>query len=65
MAAITTIPIRPETRKMLEPLKGKKTWDEFLRELAELKREKLKEDLKKLGEIIDVEKIKRAESWAR
>ena len=65
MAAITTIPVRPETRKMLEPLKGEKTWDEFLRELAELKREKLKDDLKKLGEIIDVEKIKRAESWAR
>jgi len=65
MAAITTIPVRPETRKLLEPLKGRKTWDEFLRELAELKREKLKEDLKKLSEIVDADKVKRAESWAR
>ncbi|MDN5358172.1 MAG: hypothetical protein PWP76_15 [Candidatus Diapherotrites archaeon] len=65
MATITTIPIRKETRKILEPLKGNRTWDEFLLELAELKRKELKKDLKLLRELVDTDKIERAETWAR
>ena len=64
MAAITTIPIRKETRRILEPLKGKKTWDEFLLELVELKKERMKKDLAKLRTLVNVEEIKRSE-WAR
>ncbi len=65
MAAITTIPVRAETRRLLEPLKGNKTWDEFLRELAALKQLQIRKNLKELNKIIDVSKVKRVEKWAR
>ena len=64
MASITTIPVKKETRLILEPLKGKKTWDEFLLELIELKKEKMKEDLARLKKLINVDEIRRAK-WAR
>lgn len=49
---ITTISVRPETKRLLASLKGDKSWDEFLLELAEdLRRRKLEEALRKLRQI--------------
>lgn len=48
----TTITIRRDTKEALESIKFGKSWDTFLRKLAEeymkLKREKVREELKKL-----------------
>ncbi|MDK2464434.1 MAG: antitoxin VapB family protein [Candidatus Korarchaeota archaeon] len=49
---VTTISVRPETKRLLASLKGDKSWDEFLLELAEeLRRRRLEEALKKLRQI--------------
>ena len=59
----STITIDKELRKELEILKGSKTWDEFLKELLtiykEYRREKLKEKIKKLYELVDIEKVEK------
>ena len=48
----TTITITEETKRMLASLKGRKTWDEFLTELAEVyRRERVERALKELREI--------------
>ncbi|MCD6349091.1 MAG: hypothetical protein J7L91_05625 [Candidatus Korarchaeota archaeon] len=48
----TTITIRRETKELLAALKGKKTWDEFLLELAEdYRRRKARKALEKLRKI--------------
>ncbi|MCC6002816.1 MAG: hypothetical protein LM590_00540 [Thermofilum sp.] len=67
MSKSTTITVSRETRELLHKLKGRKTWDSFLRELAleELrkKREKIREELEKLLEL-EYEDV-RVRSWAR
>ena len=59
----STITIDKELRKELEILKGSRTWDEFLKELLtiykEYRREKLKEKIKKLYELVDIEKVEK------
>ena len=63
----TTITISRETRDLLLKLKGKKSWDSFLREMAleEIKK-KRQEIREKLQELLELEyedvKVKR---WAR
>ena len=50
----TTITISKETKKLLSKLKGNKTWDDFLRELAlKYKSERDKKILEKLRESAD------------
>jgi len=60
----TTITISIETKKLLEKLKGKETWDSFLRRIAleELKKRR-KENRAKLAELL-VDEVRRAK-WAR
>ena len=49
---VTTISVRPETKRLLASLKGDKSWDEFLLELAEeLRRRRIKGALRKLRQI--------------
>lgn len=54
----TTITIRSRTKKLLEKLKGDKSWDEFLLEVYYLltRREKI-EALSKLREIVSDEDL--------
>ncbi len=51
MLEYTTITVSRETKRMLERLKGEKTWDEFLLEMAfeyrKVKAEKAREYVKK------------------
>lgn len=67
MSKNTTITISRETRDLLLKLKGKKSWDSFLREMAleEIKK-KRQEIREKLQELLELEyedvKVKR---WAR
>ncbi len=60
----TTITIRRDTKEALESIKFRKSWDAFLRGLAEeymkLKREKVREELKKL--FAEETRVRR---WAR
>jgi len=60
----TTITISGETKEMLERMKGRKKWDIFLKELSEecmnVKRERIRRELKKL--LIEETRVKR---WAR
>jgi len=60
----TTITISGETKEMLERMKGRKKWDVFLKELSEecmnVKRERIRRELKKL--LIEETRVKR---WAR
>jgi hypothetical protein len=60
----TTITISIETKKLLEKLKGKETWDSFLRRIAleELKKRR-EENRAKLAELL-VDEVRRAK-WAR
>ena len=52
----TTITLSRETKEMLQRLKGNKTWDEFLLELAlKEQRTRMEKALKKLREIPWVE----------
>jgi len=52
----TTITLSKETKEMLQKLKGNKTWDEFLLELAlKEQRTRMEKALKKLREIPWVE----------
>lgn len=59
----STITINRELREELEALKGSKTWEEFLKELLltykEVKKEKLKEKIKKLYKLVDIEKVEK------
>ncbi len=59
----STITINKELRKELEALKGSKTWEEFLKELLliykEVKKEMLKEKVKKLYDLVDIEKVEK------
>lgn len=60
----TTITIRKNTKDVLETIKGRKKWDELLRELAEehmkVKRERVRKELKKL--LVEETRVKK---WAR
>jgi hypothetical protein len=60
----TTITIRRGTKEVLENIKGRKKWDELLRELAEeymkVKRERVRRELKKL-----LAEETRVRKWAR
>ncbi|AET34048.1 hypothetical protein P186_2664 [Pyrobaculum ferrireducens] len=50
---------------MLEALKGSKTWDEFLRELAQEAVKRRREDARKaLAELLEEEAVERAR-WTR
>lgn len=63
----TTITVSIETKKLLEKIKGDRTWDAFLRELAleilESRRERVRRELNELLELEygDV----RVRRWAR
>jgi predicted CopG family antitoxin len=60
----TTITISIETKKLLEKLKGRETWDSFLRRMALEELKKRREvNRKKLAELL-VEETGRAK-WAR
>ena len=60
----TTITIRKNTKEALENIKGRKSWDSFLRgfteEYMKLKRDKVRRELKKL-----FVKETRVRRWAR
>jgi len=60
----TTITISGETKEVLERMKGRKKWDVFLKELSEecmnVKRERIRRELKKL--LIEETRVK---GWAR
>lgn len=61
----TTITISKETKKLLEMLKGNKTWEEFLREVAEeLTKRKREVARKALAQLLDTEDLERAR-WTR
>jgi len=64
---VTTISVREEVKKILEDLKGEEDWSSFLEELveeyAELKREKVRRELKELFEG-SFEEVK-VRKWAR
>ncbi len=64
---VTTISVKEEVKKMLEDLKGEEDWSSFLEELveeyAELKREKVRRELKELFEG-SFEEVK-VRKWAR
>lgn len=67
LMAITTIPVKVETKKRLEGMKGDKTWDEFLDELANLMRlEKRLKYRKRMKELLEMgyEEV-RVKGWAR
>jgi len=63
----TTITVTRETKTLLSKLKGRETWDSFLRKLAveELRkrRERVREELGRLLEL-EYEEV-RVRSWAR
>jgi len=60
----TTITISKDTKEVLENLKGKRSWDVFLKELAreymKSKREKIRKELRKL--FVEETRVK---GWAR
>ena len=61
----TTITISRETKEILEMLKGSKTWDEFLREVAkELVKKRREEARRALAQLLESENLGRAE-WTR
>ncbi|MEM0464303.1 MAG: hypothetical protein QXP31_08365 [Pyrobaculum sp.] len=61
----TTITISRETKEILEVLKGSKTWDEFLREVAqELVKRRREEARRALAQLLDSEYLGRAQ-WTR
>ncbi len=61
----TTITISRETKALLEALKGGKTWDEFLRELAREAVKRRREDAgRALAEMLRGEALERAR-WTR
>lgn len=61
----TTITISRETKEILEMLKGNKTWDEFLREVAEELVKKRREEARRaLAQLLESENLGRAE-WTR
>jgi len=64
---VTTISVREEVKKILEDLKGEEDWSSFLEELVEeyveLKREKVRRELKELFEG-SFEEVK-VRKWAR
>ena len=63
----TTITVSVETKKLLEKIKGDRTWDAFLRELAleilESRRERVRRELNELLEL-EYEDV-RVRRWAR
>jgi len=63
----TTITVSIETKKLLEKIKGDRTWDAFLRELAleilESRRERVRRELNELLEL-EYEDV-RVRRWAR
>lgn len=63
----TTIPVKTETKKRLEGMKGRKTWDEFLDELANMVRsEKRVRHRKKMGKLLQMDfKEVKVKKWAR
>lgn len=67
MSRNTTITISRETRDLLLKLKGKKSWDSFLREMAleeiKKKRQEIREKLQELLEL-EYEDV-RVKRWAR
>uniref|UniRef100_A0A7J3X784 Uncharacterized protein n=1 Tax=Thermofilum pendens TaxID=2269 RepID=A0A7J3X784_THEPE len=67
MSRTTTITVTRETKTLLSKLKGRETWDSFLRKLAveELRkrRERVREELGRLLEL-EYEEV-RVRSWAR
>jgi len=67
MGKVTTITVSRETRELLSKLKGRETWDSFLKRLAleELKKrkDKVREELERLLEL-EYEEV-RVRSWAR
>ncbi|MEM0008990.1 MULTISPECIES: hypothetical protein [Thermofilum] len=67
MSKNTTITISRETRDLLLKLKGKKSWDSFLREMAleeiKKKRQEIREKLQELLEL-EYEDV-RVKRWAR
>jgi len=61
----TTITISRETKALLEALKRGKTWDEFLRELAQEAVKRRREDARRaLAEMLEEEAVERAR-WTR
>lgn len=60
----TTITIRRSTKEILENIKGRKKWDELLRDLAEeymkVKRDRVRKELKKL--LVEETRVRK---WAR
>ncbi|MGC9051075.1 antitoxin VapB family protein [Pyrobaculum sp.] len=61
----TTITISRETKALLEALKGGRTWDEFLRELAQEAVKRRREDARRaLAEMLEEEAVERAR-WTR
>jgi len=67
MGKVTTITVSVETKELLERLKGGKTWEEFLRGLAEeMLRERRERVRKRLGELLEAEfEEVRVRGWAR
>jgi len=67
MGKVTTITVSRETRELLSKLKGRESWDSFLKRLAleELKKrkDKVREELERLLEL-EYEEV-RVRSWAR
>ena len=64
---LTTIPVKVGTKKKLESLKGKRTWDDLLEELANMTRfEKRAKYRRKMGKLLDMrfEEVK-VRKWAR
>ena len=63
----TTITVSVETKELLRRLKGERSWDQFLRELAlrELKRRR-EEVRRRLNELLELEYEEvRIRGWAR
>lgn len=67
MGRATTITVSAETKELLEKLKGGKTWEEFLRSLAEeMLRERRERVRERLGELLEAEfEEVRVRRWAR
>jgi len=64
---LTSIPVKEATKKRLESMKGRKTWDDFLSELANAVRvEKRTRCRKKMGKLLEMgpEEV-RVRRWAR
>lgn len=64
---LTTIPVKSDTKRKLEAMKGKRTWDDFLEELANMTRfEKRAKYRRKMGKLLDMrfEEVK-VRKWAR